>query len=279
MFCGYGNIFFEVIRIFFNLAARKLTPHINMEKIIQAIVNFFRGIFGGNSGAENSYIPPIPEHLQPIPEKPKAPTEISVLPETPVTEKPEPAVTPKPVVKPTVVEKPKPIEEKPQIINVPAKTEDNNTLIIKLERYSKGQKEILGKLFIEDKLVCYTLEDQQRDTHVKGDTNIPTGEYEITLRNLGAMNDTYARRFSAIHKGMLWLRNVPNFEYILIHVGNTSADTMGCILVGTTPVEEMNSEMERSIKGSSAAYQKLYPIVAEHISKGGKAIIKITDNA
>lgn len=269
-----------------------------MQKILQAILNFFRSIFGGNSASDVNYIPPLPENPQPLPEKPKAPTEISVLPQTPVTETPEapvtpkppkdkPTVTPKPPItenpKPPITENPKPvITEKPTVTTEPVKDTtkpiaDANTLIIKLERYSLGEEDILGKLIIGDQLVCYTLEDKLRDEKVKGETCIPLGEYEITLRNLGAMNDTYQRRYSTMHKGMLWLRNIPKFEYILIHIGNTSADTKGCILVGTKPENESNTQMRRAISGSNAAYQKVYPIIAEHLSKGGKAIIRITN--
>jgi len=257
-----------------------------MQKILQAIINFFRSIFGLNSTPEVSYLPPIVENL---PEKPKAPAEISVLPTTPVTESPEPPVTPKPPIKqtppPPAKEIPKPIvTEVPKTLvteavspasEVKAPALNANELIIKLERYSLGQEDTLGRIMIEGKLCCYTLEDAKKDANVKGETCIPTGKYEITLRTAGAMNDTYARRFAAMHKGMLWLRNIPKFEYIFIHIGNTNADTKGCILVGSKPINETNTQTRRSIEGSSAAYQTIYPIIAEHISKGGKAFIVI----
>jgi hypothetical protein len=259
-----------------------------MQKIFQAIINFFRSIFGGNSAPEVSYIPPLTENIQNFTEKPKAPTEISVLPQTSVTETPEKPVAPKPPIKetpkpPVVVQPKQPIVEQPKTPVVPTpiaevkipQTDDANTLIIKLERYSQGAEDILGRIMIAGNLFCYTLEDTKRDEKVRGDTCIPAGKYEITLRTAGAMNDTYSRRFSDIHKGMLWVRNIPNFEYILIHVGNTSADTLGCILVGTKPVNESNVQIRRSIDGSNAAYQKLYPVVTEHISKGGKVFIEI----
>ena len=109
---------------------------------------------------------------------------------------------------------------------------------MKLEvlRYKSADDFTLGALFElkEDgsrEFMCYTLEDEHRDEKVMSETRIPAGEYEIKLRTVGGFNDKYSRRFKDIHKGMLWLQDVPNFKWVLIHCGNTDEHTAGCLLV------------------------------------------------
>ena len=75
----------------------------------------------------------------------------------------------------------------------------------------------------------FTLEDDYDDVKVKGHTRIPAGEYEIILRKAGTIYEKYVKRFGSIMKGMPWLQNVPNYEYVYIHCGNTEKDTSGCI--------------------------------------------------
>ena len=72
---------------------------------------------------------------------------------------------------------------------------------------------------------CDTLEPQWRDLKtekkVRGKTAIPEGEYKIVM--------SPSAKF---HRNMPYLKDVPQFEGIMIHPGNTVKDTMGCILVG-----------------------------------------------
>lgn len=81
--------------------------------------------------------------------------------------------------------------------------------------------------------LCLTLEDIEREgAKVFGSTAIPRGVYELGLRTEGAMHPKYAQRFPAWHRGMIWLQDVPGFEYVYLHIGNTARDTLGCVLLG-----------------------------------------------
>jgi hypothetical protein len=93
---------------------------------------------------------------------------------------------------------------------------------ITLFRKTEINNTVLGELHVNGKFFCYTLEDKIRDVKIKHQTCIPPGNYKILL--------TLSQRFKTILPILL---NVPNFEGIRIHAGNTIEDTSGCILVGT----------------------------------------------
>ena len=126
--------------------------------------------------------------------------------------------------------------------------------------------------------LAYTLEDEQRDEKVMHETRIPSGTYRITLRTVGGFTAKYAKRFKDIHKGMLWVRDVPNFEYILIHCGNTDEHTSGCLLVGKT--QTSNKEAKNGLIGKSTqAYFDVYPPIAEALENGEDVSITYIDYA
>ena len=79
-----------------------------------------------------------------------------------------------------------------------------------------------------------------------------------------------------MHKGMLWVWDVPNFEYILIHTGNTDEHTAGCLLVGDS--QQANFGDSNGMVGSSVnAYKRIYPPISEAIERGEKVTITYTD--
>lgn len=129
----------------------------------------------------------------------------------------------------------------------------------------------LGIIEVED-LILFTLEDTKREIKIYGETCIPCGTYEIKLRTEGTKHEEYKEKFSSFHKGMLWLQDVPNFQYILIHIGNTAKDTMGCILVGSE-IHNVNY-----ILGSTIAYMNLYKRVIKAFDRGEKVYINIREN-
>ena len=96
---------------------------------------------------------------------------------------------------------------------------------LKLKRIALRPDYTIGKLYIDDKYFCDTLEDTVRDLtnepKVPGKTAIPAGRYRVVL--------VMSPRFGRLHPRLL---EVPFFEGILIHKGNTNKDTAGCILLG-----------------------------------------------
>ena len=151
---------------------------------------------------------------------------------------------------------------------------------MKLEviRFSSQSESTLGMLFDVTngkKFLCFTLEDEARETKVKGETRIPAGIYNLELRNEGGFNARYVKKFGSIHKGMIHVLNVPNFDYILWHCGNADKDTMGCLLLGDSSTQ--NITQPGFIGSSVNAYKRVYPHVANALAKGEQVRVKYTD--
>ena len=112
---------------------------------------------------------------------------------------------------------------------------------LELKRIFKGKDYTIGRLFIDGKYFCDTLEDPVRqldsaDDKIYSKTAIPAGKYKISM---SVVSPKYS-----IRKSYNWcggrlprLLDVPFFEGILIHSGNTPDHTAGCILVGENKVK------------------------------------------
>lgn len=94
---------------------------------------------------------------------------------------------------------------------------------LRLDRFLIGERQTVGHLYIDGEKFCYTLEDRVRPAGQKvyGQTAIPAGRYAVDM--------TWSPRFKTV---LPIVKDVPGFEGIRIHAGNTEADTDGCILVG-----------------------------------------------
>lgn len=145
-------------------------------------------------------------------------------------------------------------------------------MYIQVLRLVDNGESTVGTMHVNGTFECFTLEDTHNEPKIFGETRIPTGTYEIKLRNEGGMTNKYAAKYGNMHKGMLWLQNVENFEWVYIHVGNDEDDTDGCILVGTTC---STRESNQTVSGSVLAYKKLYPRIARAIQSNESVTIQV----
>jgi len=147
---------------------------------------------------------------------------------------------------------------------------------MKLEvlRYNSSDDFTTGLLFdVTDNVrsfLCYTLEDQAQTKKVYGETRIPSGTYKLTLRAEGGFHSRYAAKFGDWHRGMIYVNDVPNFEYILWHIGNDDDDTAGCLLVGKT-------SQDNFIGSSTNAYKEIYPPIRDAILNGDDVSVTYID--
>ena len=108
---------------------------------------------------------------------------------------------------------------------------------IEVKRIAKKSTYTIGRMYIEGKYFCDTLEDKDRlltqntplstimSVKMPGSTAIPTGTYKVIVN----MSPKFKRNLPR-------LIDVPGFEGILIHRGNTDKDSAGCILVGENKI-------------------------------------------
>lgn len=117
-----------------------------------------------------------------------------------------------------------------------------------LKRIAKMEKYTIGKLYIDGKYFSDTLEDTDRNLtntmskdeiakmKVYGKTAIPTGTYVV---DMNTVSPKFGKRsWAQPYEGKVpRLQDVPGYEGVLIHPGNTADDTSGCILVGRNKVK------------------------------------------
>jgi hypothetical protein len=151
---------------------------------------------------------------------------------------------------------------------------DNTMDDLLLQRISCGVDSTIGLLYHKRKLLCYTLEDIYRPEKIAGKTRIPAGRYRLGLRTDGGLHIKYRDRHPG-HEGMIWLHDVPGFEWVYIHVGNDADDTEGCVLVGNTP--NINTNVSGSIGASVDTYRRVYAYTLPLIKTGLSITIRDED--
>lgn len=150
---------------------------------------------------------------------------------------------------------------------------------IVIQIIAKQETYRIGKLYIDGKYFCDTLEDKDRGLtqdmsleqiqkiKVYGETAIPVGKYKIDM-------DTVSPRFkdkswAKVCNGKLpRLIDVPGYSGVLVHVGNSDKNSSGCILVG-------QNKVKGQVINSTVTFTELYKLMKTAHDAGEDITIEI----
>lgn len=148
-----------------------------------------------------------------------------------------------------------------------------------LKRIALKPTYTIGKLYIDGAYICDTLEDAVRDLNkngrfdngekkVYGETAIPYGTYEITMK---VQSPKFSQKpaYAWCNGYLPRLLNVPEFDGILIHAGNTAKDSLGCPCVGE------NKEVGKVLNSMNTLRYKVYPLLKTASDRGEKIFIEV----
>lgn len=149
-----------------------------------------------------------------------------------------------------------------------------------LDRKWKKDTYTIGILYVDGVRFCETCEDKDRGlkqtdslTTIKkkkvyGETAIPTGVYNIRMDIISPKYAGIAWYQKVCRGRMPRLENVPGFEGILIHPGNSALDSLGCILPGRNTIKGQ-------VTSSRDTFEKLFKKMRSAADRGEKVTIEI----
>lgn len=145
---------------------------------------------------------------------------------------------------------------------------------LKLEEIGNTANSTASHFFLDNRPFCFVVEDGHRDIKVKHETRIPAGKYRVVPRYAGSFYQKYKKQHG--HKFVLHVQDVPGFEYILIHIGNTIKDTSGCLLVNRYVGIGIDGNYDG--KDSTSVYKMLYTLVSLALDRGEEIWLEIKRN-
>jgi hypothetical protein len=148
----------------------------------------------------------------------------------------------------------------------------------KLQRLTHDKNQTFGMVTGEG-YQAWSLEDEPRQVKVKGETRIPAGTYQLTIRKEDTPL-TIKHRQDYNKLGNIWfsyhieVSNVPNFSGVYVHTGNDQGHTEGCLLFGDTlTITGTINPLTQSTKAVERFYRLVYP----ELEKNNEVLIEIKD--
>lgn len=152
---------------------------------------------------------------------------------------------------------------------------------IELKRVARKTLYTIGRLYIDGKYICDTIEDKDRGLtqsmpltqikriKIKSQTAIPTGTYTVVM-NVKSPSFSKKTYYNTFCKGYLpRLLNVPGFDGILMHRGVDQNSSAGCIILGYNTIVG-------KVTNSREAFEQVYKQLKSASNKGEKITITIS---
>jgi hypothetical protein len=159
--------------------------------------------------------------------------------------------------------------------------------LLKVGRYNRKPDWTISRLYINNIHDGYAVEDEIRDVKVHGETAIPYGTYKLGHRQSPKFSKSflycekeniliepkdqarYSHELVFVPHELIWVMDIPGFEYVLIHWGNTDDDSSGCLIIGASLGVIGGQE---GVVRSRDYYKMLYPKIYPLIRAGGQFI-------
>ena len=139
-----------------------------------------------------------------------------------------------------------------------------NTILITCNRHTEIGDACIGDLYIDGTYFCNTLEDLPREVKIDGKTCFSAGEYEVGFREvLSRMTKRYQKKYPWF-TWHLEIKDIPNFLYVYLHIGNRAKNTDGCVLLG-----QWINKKKPFVFNSGKTFEKFYLMVSDHLKSGG----------
>lgn len=142
---------------------------------------------------------------------------------------------------------------------------------ITIQTIAETPNSTASMMMVDGRFFCWVLEDGHRDKKVKHETRIPAGLYPINKATSGRFYELYKKRYK--HEFAIYVDNVPGFEGIMIHIGNTVKDTSGCPLVN----RNIGLGVDGNFFGSDSAsvYRQLYSLVDAAFERNETILLEV----
>lgn len=139
---------------------------------------------------------------------------------------------------------------------------------ILVDRKYKMKTYTISNVYVDGVKICDAIEDTDRgltqDMSISsiqshktyGQTAIPSGTYKVTLNVISPKYSKVPFYIQVCNGKVPKLLDVPGYEGVLIHTGNTEKDSLGCIIVGYNTQKGIVTQ-------SREAFKKLYSILSQ----------------
>jgi hypothetical protein len=126
--------------------------------------------------------------------------------------------------------------------------------------------------------LCAALELAFHAPKIADKTRIPAGHYALGFRAASHFDAVYRRRVKGagqVYRGMIEIEGVADFAAVLLHCGNSTADSKGCVLCGERVLATPRGFV---IPGgeSEPAFLRAYRALSAAIQSGGARLV-VTD--